>query len=48
MENFSLDNVQGDVKLHEVTALPPFSTTFVKARSKVKGHFKRVNVATEN
>ena len=40
MENFSLDNVQRDVKLHKATVLPPFSTTFVKGRSKVKGYFK--------
>ena len=48
MENFSLDSVEGDVKLHKATVLPPFSTTFVKGRSKVKGHYKRVNVATEH
>ena len=48
MENFSLDSVQGDVKLHKTTVLPPFSTTFVKGRSQIKGNFKRVNVATEH
>ena len=47
MEDFSLDNVGGDVKVHKTTILPPFSTTFVKGRSSVKGHYKRVNVATE-
>ena len=48
MENLILDSVQGDVKLHKATVLLPFSTTFVKGRSKVKGHFKRVSVATEH
>ena len=47
MEDFSLDNVGGDVKVHKTTILPPFSTTFVKGRSSVKGHYKRVNAATE-
>ena len=48
MEDFSLDSVGGDVKVHKTTILPPFSTTFVKGRSSVKGHYKRVNVATEH
>ena len=48
MENFSLDSVIGDVKAHKATILPPFSTIFVKGRSTVKGHHKRVNVATEH
>ena len=48
MEAFSLASVGGDVKLHKTTILPPFSTTFVKGRSSVKGHYKRVNVATEH
>ena len=48
MGNFSLDSVGGDVKLHKTTTLPPFSTNFVKGRSSVKGHHKRVNVATEH
>ena len=48
MENFSLDSVKGDVKVHNITMLPPFSTTFVKGRSTVKGHHKRVNVATKH
>ena len=47
MENFSLDSVKGDAKAHKATILPPFSTTFVKGRSTVKGHHKRVNVARE-
>ena len=38
MEDFSLDNVGGDVKVHKTTILPPFSTTFVKGRSSVKGY----------
>ena len=48
MEYFNLDSVQGDVKVHKTTILPPLSTTFVKSRSKVKGHHKRVNVATDH
>ena len=48
MEDFSLNSVGGDVKVHKTTILPPFSTTFVKGRSSVKGHYKRVNVATEH
>ena len=48
MENFSLENVKGDVKVQKATTLPPFSTTFVKGRSNVKGHYKRINVATEH
>ena len=38
---------EGMLKVHKTTILPPFSTTFVKGRSSVKGHYKRVNVATE-
>ena len=45
MEDFSVDNVGGDVKVHKTTILSPFSSTFVKGRSSVKGHYK--NVATE-
>ena len=48
MENFSLENVKGDVKVQKATTLSPFSTTFVKGRSNVKGHYKRTNVATEH
>ena len=48
MENFSLENVKGDVKVQKATTLPPFSTTFIKGRSNVKGHYKRINVATEH
>ena len=48
MENFDLDSVKGDVKAHKATILPPFSTTFVKGRSTVKAHHKRINVATEH
>ena len=48
MEDFSLNSVGGDVKVHKTTILPPFSTTFVKGRSSVKGHYKRVNVATKH
>ena len=46
MEDFSLDDVKGDVKLPKATILSPFSTAFVKGGSSVKGHYKRVNVAT--
>ena len=48
MENFSLDSVGGDVKVCKTTIVPPFSTTFVKGKSSVRGHYKRVNVATEH
>ena len=48
MENFSLENVKGDVKVQKATTLSPFSTTFIKGRSNVKGHYKRINVATEH
>ena len=48
MENFSLENVKGDVKAQKSATLPPFSTTFIKGRSNVKGHYKRINVATEH
>ena len=48
MEDFSLNSVGEDVKVHKTTILPPFSTTFVKGRSSVKGHYKRVNVATKH
>ena len=48
MEDFSLNSVGGDVKVHKTTTLPPFSTTFVKGRSSVTGHYKRVNVTTEH
>ena len=44
----SLDSVKGDIKVHKATILPPFSTTFVKGRSTVRGHHKRINVATEH
>ena len=46
MDNFSLDSVKGNVKAHKGTILPPFNTIFVKGKSTVKGHHKRVNVAT--
>ena len=48
MEDFSLDSVGGDVKVHKTTIVPPFSTTFVIGKSSVRGHCKRVNVATEH
>ena len=38
----------GDVKVHKTTILPPFSTTFVKGRSSVKGHYKRANVSPKH
>ena len=40
MEDFSLDNVGGDVKVHKTTILPPFSTTFVKERSGMRSGTK--------
>ena len=48
MEDFSLASVGGDIKLHKTIILTPFSITFVKGRSSVKSHYKRVNVATEH
>ena len=48
MEYFSLDSVGGDVKVHKTTMVPPFSTTFVRGNSSVRGHYKRVNVTTEH
>ena len=48
MENFNLDSVKGDIKMHKAMILPPFSTTFVKGRSTIRGHHKRINVATEH
>ena len=55
MEDFSLDNVGGDVKVCKTTippttptTVPPFSTIFVRGKSSVRGHYKRVNVATEH
>ena len=48
MENFSLDTVKGDVKAHKAIILPPFSTTFVKGRSTMKDHHKRINVVTDH
>ena len=48
MKDFNLNSVGGDVKVCKTTILSPFSTTFVKGRSSVKGHYKRVNVATEH
>ena len=48
MGDFSLNSMRGDVKVHKTTILPPFSTTFIKGRSSVKGHYKRINVATEH
>ena len=38
----------GDVKVHKTTIVPLFSTTFVRGKSSVRGHYKRVNVATEH
>ena len=34
LENFSLGNVQGDVKLHKATVLQPFSTTLIREEVK--------------
>ena len=48
MEHCNLDSIQGDVKVHKTTILPPLSITFVKGSSKVRGHLKRVNVATKH
>ena len=48
IEYFNLNTLQGNVKVHTTAILPPLSTTFEKGRSKVKGHHKRVNVATEH
>ena len=37
MEDFSLDSVGGDVKVYKTTIVPPFSTTFVRGKSSVRG-----------
>ena len=44
---FSLDTVQGDVKLTQKIELQPFETRHVTGLSKVVGHELRVNVITE-
>ena len=36
MEYFNLNSVQGDVKVHKTTILPPLSTTFVKEQKQSK------------
>ena len=44
---FSLDRVEGTVKLSKTIELPPFSTIQVHGMIKVKGHNKKVNLIVE-
>ena len=46
-EDFTLDQVKGDLKMTKALTLAPFETTHVMTQSRVKGHRKRVNVITE-
>ena len=47
MKTFSLDKVDGAVKLTKTVEIPPFSTIQVHGIMKVKGHDKRVNCIVE-
>ena len=44
---FSLDRVEGSVKLTKTIEIPPFSTKQIKGMTKVKGHDKKVNLIVE-
>ena len=44
---FSLDQVDGPVKLAKTVEIPLFSTIQVRGITKVKGHEKRVNIIVE-
>ena len=46
-KTFSLDNVDGTVKLTKTVGIPPFRTIKVHGITKVKGHHKRVNFVVE-
>ena len=44
---FSLDKVEGTVKLTKTVEIPPFCTIQVHGITKVKDHDKRVNIIVE-
>ena len=44
---FSLDKVDGTVKLTKTVEIPPFSTIQVHGITKVKGHDKKANLIVE-
>ena len=46
-KTFSLDKVDGTVKLTKTMEIPPFSTIQVYGITKVEGHDKRVNLIVE-
>ena len=46
-KEFTLDQVNGDLKITKVLTLAPFETAKVLTQSKVKNHRKRNNVITE-
>ena len=46
-KGFTLDQVNGDLKITKALTLAPFETAKVLTQSKVKNHRKRVNVITE-
>ena len=46
-KTFSLDKVEGTVKLIKMVEIPPFSTIQVHGIMKVKGHDKRINLVVE-
>ena len=46
-KTFSLDLVEGTVKLTKTVEIPPFSTIQVQGITKVKGHDKKVNIIVE-
>ena len=46
-KEFTLDQVNGDLKITKVLTLAPFETAKVLTQSKFKNHRKRVNVITE-
>ena len=44
---FSLNRVEGTLKLTKSVEIPPFSTKQVQGMTKVKGHNKKVNLIVE-
>ena len=46
-KTFSLDKVQGTVKLTKMVEIPQFHTIQVHRTTKVKGHDRRVNIIVE-
>ena len=43
-EDFTLNQVKGDLKMTKALTLAPFENTHVMTQSRVKGHRKRVSV----